>query len=57
MAGTKIYFQCDDVKIQAQRCTKNGGKIVMPKMSLGEFGNISLINDTEGNLIGLNSMI
>lgn len=33
-----------------------GGKVVAPKMSIGEFGFVSLCMDTEGNLFGLSSM-
>ena len=46
----EIYVQ--DMK-RAKKC---GGKIQKPKMSIGEYGNISLVYDTEGNMIGLHSM-
>jgi len=34
----------------------NGGKIVKEKFSIGEYGHIALVTDTEGNMIGLHSM-
>jgi len=34
----------------------HGGTIRTGKMSIGEYGYISLVHDTEGNLIGLHSM-
>jgi predicted enzyme related to lactoylglutathione lyase len=56
MTGNKIYFSCDDVNNELELITKNGGQIIVPKMNLGEFGNMALFADTEGNLIGLHSM-
>jgi len=32
-----------------------GGKIIKSKMSIGEFGFISLFSDLDGNTIGLHS--
>jgi uncharacterized protein len=54
--GTKIYFTCKDVNHEADLVAKNGGQIVVPKMSLGDFGYMALFIDTEGNMIGLHSM-
>ena len=51
--GTMIYFQCDDCATVADRARAHGGSIHQAKMSVGEYGFVSLINDTEGNLVGL----
>lgn len=51
--GTMIYFQCEDCATVAERAAANGGSIHQAKMSVGEYGFVSLINDTEGNLVGL----
>jgi uncharacterized protein len=56
MTGTKIYFTCQDVNTEAALVESNGGKIIVPKMNLGEFGFMALFADTEGNLVGLHSM-
>lgn len=32
-----------------------GGTIIPPKLNIGDFGFIALIEDTEGNMIGLRS--
>jgi hypothetical protein len=56
MGGTLVYFSCDDCAVEAERATKNGGKIFKPKFSIGDYGFISLVYDTEGNMIGLHSM-
>lgn len=54
--GVIIYFQCDDCAVEAKRAAHNGGKIFKEKFSIGNYGFISLVHDTEGNMIGLHSM-
>lgn len=54
--GTLIYFSCDDCAIEEARAAKTGGIILKPKFSIGEYGFISILTDTEGNTIGLHSM-
>lgn len=55
-AGTIVYFYSEDVDIELAKIEKNGGKIMMPKTSIGEHGFMSLVLDTEGNRIGLHSI-
>lgn len=54
--STVVYFSCEDCAIEAARAAKAGGKILKEKMSIGQYGAIALVHDTEGNLIGLHSM-
>ncbi len=54
--GTIIYFSCADCSVEAARAEKNGGRVERPKFSIGQYGFISFITDTEGNMIGLHSM-
>lgn len=54
--GTLVYFSCEDCAVHAQRALSAGGSIHQPKMSINEYGFISLVVDTEGNMIGLHSM-
>lgn len=54
--STLVYFHCEDCAVEEARAAEFGGKVCRPKMSIGEFGFISLVLDTEGNLIGLHSM-
>ena len=56
VGGTLIYFVCDDCAVEAARARVNGGQIQKEKQPIGEYGFISLVLDTEGNLIGLHSM-
>lgn len=51
-----VYFICDDCAQQVAKATMAGGRLVKPKTSIGQYGHIALVNDTEGNLIGLHSM-
>ena len=54
--STLVYFACEDCAEEAARAVKNGGEIEKPKMSIGEYGFIALVYDTEGNMIGLHSL-
>lgn len=51
--GIIPYFHCDEVAVEAERVVPAGGQIHTPKMSIGQYGFIALVQDTEGNLIGL----
>jgi uncharacterized protein len=54
--GTVVYFTCDDCTVEESRVEKAGGKVLQSKMSIGEYGYVSIVMDTEGNPIGLHSM-
>lgn len=51
-----VYFECDDCAIEEARAAGSGGQVHRSKMSIGEYGFISLVLDTEGNMLGLHSM-
>ena len=53
--NTIIYFETEDNIKEEQRIEKAGGKVVQPKMNIGEFGFVSIFIDTEGNTVGLHS--
>lgn len=55
--STVVYFSCEDCAVNAERAKAAGGKIFKKKFSIGEHGFIVLLHDTEGNLIGLHSML
>lgn len=52
-SGTIPYFHCDEVAVELERVVSAGGQIHTPKMSIGQYGFMALIVDTEGNTIGL----
>jgi uncharacterized protein len=54
--STIVYFICEDCAVEAGRVEAAGGKIFKPKFSIGQYGFIALVTDTEGNMIGMHSM-
>ena len=55
IGGTLVYFDCEEIDAELSRVATAGGKIIRPKLNIGDFGFIALIEDTEGNLVGLHS--
>lgn len=51
--GPVIYFTCPDIEGALERAAANGGSVKQPLESIGEFGEMALVNDSEGNVIGL----
>jgi uncharacterized protein len=56
VGGTIVYFSCADCAEEASRAIQNGGTVQKEKTSIGQYGFIALVVDTEGNMIGLHSM-
>lgn len=54
--STLVYFGCEDCAVEASRVVGVGGKVFREKWSIGQYGFIALVVDTEGNMIGLHSM-
>jgi len=54
--GTIVYFVCNDCAEQARRAKQAGGHVVKDKFSIGDYGNIALVSDLDGNIIGFHSM-
>lgn len=54
--STLVYFSCADCAAEEARVVEFGGSIQRGKMSIGEYGFISLVYDTEGNMFGLHSV-
>jgi predicted enzyme related to lactoylglutathione lyase len=53
--STLVYFTCEDCAVNAARAVTAGGALVREKFSIGPYGFVALVSDTEGNLIGLHS--
>lgn len=53
--GTLVYFSCADCAHNAALAEAAGGKILAPKFAIGDHGFISMVEDSEGNTIGLHS--
>ncbi len=56
VGGTIVYFSSLDTAVEESRVAEAGGIVIRPKFSIGEFGWVSLCQDTEGNMFGLNSL-
>ena len=54
--STLVYFSCVDCAAEVARVADAGGRVYRDKFSIGEYGFIALVYDSEGNLIGLHSM-
>lgn len=54
--GSIVYMECEpDLQPTLDRIPENGGSIVMPKTSIGQFGFVAKFEDTEGNVVALHS--
>jgi uncharacterized protein len=53
--NTVVYFETEDCIAEEKRIEAAGGKVVQPKVNIGEFGFISIFIDSEGNTVGLHS--
>ena len=54
--STIIYFASSDCSVEEGRVTKFGGKIQKSKVSIGQYGFITLAFDPDGNMFGIHSM-
>ena len=57
VGGTMVYLNVNgELDAVLSRIESAGGKIIRPKFSIGEFGWVTLCEDTQGNMFGLSSM-
>lgn len=57
ITGTIVYLDGgNDLSVPLGRVENAGGKVILPKTSIGENGFIALFIDTEGNKVGFHSM-
>lgn len=54
--STLVYFSCEDCAVEEARIEAAGGQVIRPKMSIGEYGFITLGSDPDGNMFGLHSL-
>lgn len=54
--STVVYFACADCAVEAEKAARAGGRIQQPKLSIGQYGYVAVVLDSEGNTIGLHSM-
>lgn len=51
-----VYFTSEDCSVEEERVAGAGGRVHRGKMSIGEYGFITLAYDTEGNMFGIHSL-
>jgi uncharacterized protein len=54
--GAIVYLNAHDtatMDVMLGRVGEAGGKVIMPKTSIGQFGWMAIFNDSEGNKVGL----
>jgi uncharacterized protein len=54
--GTLVYFSVPDIEAVLELIKQNGGKVLLPKTSIGEYGFVAHFEDSEGNRVALHSM-
>lgn len=54
--GTLVYFNVEDIEATLKSINENGGKTLVPKTGIGEYGFIAHFEDTEGNRVALHSI-
>ena len=55
--GTLVYFSVPDCGERQSRAEAKNISVYVPKTDIGEHGFIAIIGDSEGNSIGLHSMV
>ena len=55
--GTLVYFSVLDCGERQDWASAEGMPVYVPKMDIGEHGFIAIVGDSEGNSVGLHSMV
>ncbi|MDR3592205.1 MAG: VOC family protein [Negativicutes bacterium] len=54
--GTTVYFRVGDIDGMLAKIAVSGGKTLLPKTAIGQYGYIAHFQDSEGNRVALHSM-
>jgi hypothetical protein len=54
-AGSLVYLSVDDIEATLARVEQHGGRVLMPKSSIGEYGFVAHFEDSEGNRVSLHA--
>jgi predicted enzyme related to lactoylglutathione lyase len=55
-AGTLVYITVADINGTLAKISAMGGKTLLPRMAIGEYGFIAHFEDSEGNRVALHSV-
>ena len=53
--GVRVYLNCDDIDAALGRVAAAGGRVTQERTSIGPFGFIATLIDTEGNTVSLHT--
>lgn len=53
--GSRVWLSCSDCNVQLNKVEKIGGRIIETKQDISPNEFAALIEDTEGNIVGLHS--
>ncbi len=51
-----VYFSCLNCALEESRVQEFGGQVMKSKFPIGNYGFVSLVADSESNMIGLHSL-
>jgi predicted enzyme related to lactoylglutathione lyase len=51
-----VYFSVADIEAALAKVAASGGKTLVPRTDIGEFGAFAHFADSEGNRVGLHTM-
>jgi predicted enzyme related to lactoylglutathione lyase len=54
-SGSLVYFHVESIEEALKKIEAQGGKTLMRKVSIGEWGHIAHFEDTEGNRVALHA--
>ncbi len=55
-SGTLVYLAVESIEATLAKVQEKGGKVLLPKTSIGQYGVIAHFRDSEGNRVGLHAM-
>ena len=56
LQGSVVYLSVPSIEEALNICVEQGGKMLMPKTSIGEWGFIAQFQDSEGNKVAFHAM-
>ncbi len=54
--GVLVYFSTPDIMKTLTRVETRGGRVLLSRTRIGEYGYIGIFQDSEGNRIGIHTM-
>jgi len=55
-SGTLVYLAVERIEAALAKVQEKGGRVLLPKTNIGQYGVIAHFRDSEGNRVGLHAM-